>query len=150
MEGVSTAKEKSAGAVIFRMVGGKRLYLILHYHFKGDYWDFPRGKIEGKETEMETAVREIREETQLTDMEFEKGFRQVTNWFYRWKGKNVYKEAVYFLAESKEGKVKISDEHVDFDWQDFNTTLQTLTFDNTKSILKSAHRFLESKKSKLS
>ena len=55
--------ETSAGAVIFRR-DNEIKYLILHYKFKGDYWDFPRGNIEKGETEEQTAVREIKEETE--------------------------------------------------------------------------------------
>lgn len=140
-----TAKEKSAGAVIFRRdeQTGKILYLILHYHFKGDYWDFPRGKIERGETEEATAKREIKEETGLTEIKLVEGFREVTHWFYRWKGQDIYKEAVYFVAEALSGKVKISHEHLEFIWADYETAMETLTYDNTKSILKKAHNFLQ-------
>jgi len=121
------------------------LYLILHYHFKGDYWDFPRGKIEKGETEQETARREIKEETGLEDIKFVEGFREITHWYYRWRGQNIYKEAVYFLAETKNSKVKISEEHLEFAWADFETAMQTLTYENTKAILKKAHKFLKGK-----
>lgn len=139
------AKEKSAGAVVFRRdkKTGKILYLILHYHFKGDYWDFSRGKMEKGEKEEETARREIKEETGLTDLKFIEGFREVTHWFYRWKGKNVYKEAVYFLAESTESDVKISQEHIDFTWADFEDTMKVLTFNNTKDIMTKAQNFVK-------
>jgi 8-oxo-dGTP pyrophosphatase MutT (NUDIX family) len=147
LSGDKTPKEKSAGAVVFRHdeESGKILYLILHYHFKGDYWDFSRGKTEVGESEQETATREIREETTLADLEFVDGFREVTHWFYRWKGDNVFKEAVYFLAETKTSEVEISKEHIDFAWADYETAMKTLTFENTKKILKAAHEFLEKK-----
>jgi len=140
-----TPKEKSAGAVIFRRdeQTGKIYYLILHYHFKGDYWDFPRGKIERSETEEATAKREIEEETGLSQVKLVDGFRKVTHWFYRWKGRNIYKEAVYFLAEAGSAEVKISGEHLEFVWADFETAMQTLTYENTKKILWAAHEFLE-------
>ena len=123
---------------------GKIVYLILHYHFKGDYWDFSRGKMEKGEKEEETARREIKEETGLTDLKFIDGFREVTHWFYRWKGQNVYKEAVYFLAEAPTGEVKISHEHIDFTWADFEETMKVLTFNNTKNIMIKAHEFVQS------
>jgi bis(5'-nucleosidyl)-tetraphosphatase len=114
----------------------------LHYHFKGDYWDFTRGKLEGNETEGQTARREIKEETGITDIKFLGGFRQTTTWFYRWKGRNIFKEAVYFLAETKEKKIKISEEHLEYLWLEYKEAMDTLTFDNTKKILKAANDFL--------
>jgi 8-oxo-dGTP pyrophosphatase MutT (NUDIX family) len=110
---------------------------------KGDFWDFPRGKIERGETEQQTAVREIREETGLSEVAFVPGFRKMTSWYYRWKGANIYKEATYFLAEVKSEKVKISHEHVEFVWVDFRDAMQTLTYDNTKEIMRAAHSFLQ-------
>jgi bis(5'-nucleosidyl)-tetraphosphatase len=125
-------------------VNGNIFYLVLHYHFKGDYWDFPRGKVEGEETEQQTALREIKEETEL-DVKFVDGFRETTNWFYRWNGEDVFKEAVYFLAEATEEKVKISHEHIGFMWLEYKAAMKKLTYDNTKEILKAAHKFLKDK-----
>jgi len=139
-------KEKSSGAVIFRRGGEKGekiFYLVLHYHFKGDYWDFPRGKIEKGETEEQTAKREIEEETGLIEIEFVKGFRETTHWFYRLKGKNIYKEAIYFLAETTQEKVEISYEHLEYLWLEYGDAMKTLTYENTKKILKAAHEFLQ-------
>ena len=141
-------KERSAGAIIFRCISegadkGKIFYLVLHYHFKGDYWDFPRGKIEKRETEEQTAKREVKEETGLEKIKFVEGFRETTHWFYRLKGQDIYKEAVYFLAESTEEKVKISGEHLEYLWLEYKDAMKTLTYANTKEILKAAHAFLQ-------
>lgn len=72
-------------------------------------------------------------------------FKKVTHWYYRWKGKNIYKEAIYFIAEVKSEKVKISFEHLEYVWADYDTAMETLTYDNTKGILKAAHKFLQQK-----
>lgn len=145
-------KEKSAGAVVFRR-GGKKVekifYLVLHYHFKGDYWDFPRGKIEKEETEKQTAEREIKEETGLEKIKFVEGFCETTHWFYRLKGENIYKEAVYFLAETHEEKVKISHEHLEYLWIEYEDAMKTLTYENTKKILKAAHAFLQKREANI-
>lgn len=130
--------------MIFRRENGKIFYLVLHYHFKGDYWDFPRGKVEGEEAEQQTALREIKEETGL-DVKLVEGFRKTTNWFYRWEGQDIFKEAVYFLAETMQKEVKISHEHVGYLWLEYEAAMKTLTYDNTKEILKAAHKFLKGK-----
>lgn len=117
----------------------------MHYHLRGDYWDFSRGKVEKEETEKQTAQREIKEETGLTDVKFVEGFRETTHWFYRWEGENIYKEAVYFLAETSEEKVKISHEHLEYLWLEYEKAVNTLTHENTKKILKAAHKFLKDK-----
>ena len=62
-------KEKSAGAIVFRIENTKPKYLLLHYpssaNAKKEYWDLPKGHVEEGETEEETARREVKEETGL-------------------------------------------------------------------------------------
>ena len=43
--------EKSCGAVIFRMEGKIRKYLLLHY--ESGHWDFVKGNVEKGEEELE-------------------------------------------------------------------------------------------------
>jgi len=57
------ARERSAGAVIFRKIDGEIRYLLLHYHYKTYFWDFPKGNMEEGEREDATVRREVREET---------------------------------------------------------------------------------------
>jgi 8-oxo-dGTP pyrophosphatase MutT (NUDIX family) len=63
-------QERSAGAVIFSFdsVLGKIEYLLLNY--AAGHWDFPKGNIENGEDEIQTARREIQEETGICDVEF--------------------------------------------------------------------------------
>lgn len=138
-------REFSAGAVIFRRAGKNIFYLILHYHFKGDYWDFPRGNIEKRETAQQAAAREIKEETGIgeKDFKFVEGFLEKSTWFYQWKGERVFKQAKYFLAETNKKDVKISDEHLEFEWLEFDDALKQLTYDNGRQVLKAAHKFLQ-------
>ena len=67
-------REKSCGAVIFREDMTERYYLILTS--TQGHTTLCKGHVEGKETEHETAVREILEETGLT-VGFVDGFREV-------------------------------------------------------------------------
>lgn len=137
-------REFSAGAVIFRLQDGQPLFLILHYHFKGDYWDFPRGNIEKGETPTQAARREIKEETGLTEIDFIEGFKEKTKWFYRWEGRTIFKQATYFLARaSGNEKVNLSKEHVGFNWLSFGEAMQQLTYNNTKVVFDRAHDFLK-------
>lgn len=138
-------REFSSGVIIFRRHLNKRLYLLLHYHFKGDYCDFPRGNIEEGETLRQAAIREIREETGLMedDLKFIEGFKEKTTWFYMWKGQNVFKSVTYFLAETKREDAKISEEHLEFKWLSFKDALNYLTYKNSRELLKEAEKFLQ-------
>lgn len=135
--------EKSAGAIIFRKEGNKIYYLLLHY--QSGHWDFPKGNIEKGEEEKETVRREVREETGLQDIEFIEGFKEIIKYFYRLKGKKIFKMVVFYLAETKTEEVKISWEHTGFKWLLYNEALEELTFSNAKEILKKANQFLLNK-----
>ena len=70
-------KEISCGAVIARQTENGREILLIR-HVNGGHWAFPKGHMEGNETESETALREIREETGLT-VTLDTGFRAVVD-----------------------------------------------------------------------
>jgi 8-oxo-dGTP pyrophosphatase MutT (NUDIX family) len=132
-------KEVSAGAVIFRR-NGETKYLLLHY--ESGHWDFPRGAIELGENEKETVVRETREETGITDLVFLPEFREKIFWFYKKEGKTIYKEAIFYLAETKTEKIILSSEHIGFAWMPYEESLKQTTFKNGKEVLRKAHDFL--------
>jgi len=133
--------EKSAGAVIFRKEAGKIFYLLLHY--QSGHWDFPKGIIEKGEKLEETVKREVKEETGLEDIEFFSGFKEAIKYFYRLKGRTVFKIVTFFLARTKTKKIKISREHIGYKWLPYKKALGQLTFKNAKEILKKANDFLK-------
>jgi 8-oxo-dGTP pyrophosphatase MutT (NUDIX family) len=132
-------KEISAGAVIFKRNKGIE-YLLLRY--EAGHWDFPRGGIEKGEEEKETVVREAREETGIGDLIFLPGFREKIFWFYKKEGKTIYKEVIFYLAETKIEDIKISHEHVDFKWLPYEAALAQLTFPSGRKVLEKANIFL--------
>jgi len=134
-------RERSAGAVIFRKEGKEILYLLLHYHFKTDYWDFPKGNIEAGEAEEDTVRREIKEETAIYDVKIFPNFKEKVNYFYMKNGETVFKEVVFYLAETKEADVKISHEHTGYEWVDYQIALKRLK-ENSKKVLANANEFL--------
>ena len=134
-------KEKSCGAVIFFDSEKERQYLLLHYS-KG-HWDFPKGHVEKDESEQETTLREVKEETSLEEVEFIPGFREQINYFFKQKGELINKDVYFFLLKSKSQDVKISFEHIGFKWFSITEALNQLTFENAKQILRKAHNQLE-------
>ncbi len=133
--------EKSAGAIIFRRENGKIYYLLLKYGY--GHWDFPKGNIEKGEKEIDTVRREVFEETGISDLEFVFGFREVIRYTY-WKGRQkVYKTVVFYLAETKQKEVRLSYEHKDYAWLEYEDALKRITYDNSKELLRKAHEYLK-------
>lgn len=125
--------ERSAGILLFREDSGKKMFLLLHY--PSGHWDFIKGRIEKNESPRQAALREAREETGITDIEFSEGFEEKIQYSYQFSGKEVRKEVVFFLAKTKTADVKISHEHLNYIWLEFNDALQKTTYQNAKNLL---------------
>ena len=124
--------EKSCGAVIAGDFGGEEKILLIR-HRNGGHWAFPKGHVEGNETEVETALREIREETGLTEVEIDTGFRMV-NTFPPKPG--VMKDVVYFAAYSANTEVTVQEEEVlDHTWATPRQALELLTYANDRAMV---------------
>ena len=140
------AKEKSAGAIVFRIDKGEPLYLLLHYpssvKAKREYWDLPKGHMEKGESEEETVRREVQEETGIQDIEIFEGFRTTIHYWFEAKGQKISKTVVFYLAKTKEQRIVISTEHEGFKWLPYEEALAQLTYKNAKEVVQKAHRFL--------
>ncbi len=136
-------KETSAGIIVYYRGEPKIKYLTLHY--EAGHWDFPKGHVEKDEELRETALRETKEETNL-EVNLNRDFKQSLSYMYRnQKGLLMNKTVHFFLGETKSNEVKISDEHIGYAWLSFERALEKLTFDNAKTILKRAHKYLTQK-----
>lgn len=131
--------EKSCGLIVYYKKGDFVEYLLLHY--PQGHWDLPKGHVEEGENEKQTALRELKEETGIDDAEVKESFREEIHYFFKRKEKLISKKVVFFLAETKSKKVKISDEHKNFIWLDFTQAHKKLTFENVRIVLKKAHSF---------
>jgi len=133
-------EEISAGIVLFRKEDSKILFLLLHY--PSGHWDFVKGKMEKGESTHETAIREAKEETGITDITFLENFEEWIKYDFQYQGELVHKKVVFFLAETKTKEVKISHEHLNYTWMDYNTSMEKTTFDNAKTVLTRAQTLL--------
>lgn len=58
------------------------------------------------------------------------------------KEKKIYKEVVYFLAESLSSKIKLSYEHTDYAWLSYEEAIGVITYENDRKVLEKAENFL--------
>ena len=116
-------------------------YLLLNY--AAGHWDFVKGNVEANESEKQTVIRELQEETGITEAQFIDGFREAITYFYRRQGLTIHKEVVFFVMEAFTDKVELSFEHVGYVWLDYRHAMEKLTFKNSKDVLQKAHEFLK-------
>jgi len=133
-------EETSAGIVLFRKEESKILFLLLHY--PSGHWDFVKGKMEQGESTHQTAIRETKEETGITDITFVENFEEWIEYNFKYQGELVQKKVVFFLAETKTKEIKISHEHSGYTWMDYNSSMEKTTFDNAKTVLTKAQKLL--------
>ena len=133
-------KETSAGIILYRKENIKKLFLLLHY--PSGHWDFVKGKMEKNETTHETAIRETKEETGITDIVFAENFEEWIEYNFKYQGELVQKKVVFFLAETKTKEIKISHEHSGYTWMDYNLSMEKITFDNAKIVITKAQKLL--------
>ena len=83
----------SSGVVVLRWHNDHYRYLLLRAY---DYWDFPKGQVEAGESPLEAAIREVTEETTITDLDFRWGevYRQTSPYNH---GRKI---ARYYIAET--------------------------------------------------
>lgn len=108
-------KLMSCGAVILRETpDGLRVLMLRVFR----HWDFPKGLMEAGETPKQTALREVREESGITALEFPWGNVHIDTGPYS-RGK----VARYYLARTKVAKVELlpspdtgRPEHSEYRW----------------------------------
>ena len=133
-------REKSCGAVVV-LTNTEPKYLLLQYD--AGHWDFVKGNVELNESEKDTVIRELQEETGIVDARFLDGFREKIEYFYRRQGTTIHKEVIFFLIETHTETVTLSFEHVGYAWLNYQHAMERLTFKNAKDVLQKAHELLK-------
>lgn len=132
--------EVSSGAILYRRYNQTITFLLLHYY--SGHWDFPKGNKEEGESDVDTALREILEETGITDVTILDEFKKQV--FYKYKRDNqlISKKVIYFLAETKSSNVVLSNEHLNFLWAQYEEAFRRITYSTSKEILTEGYKFL--------
>ncbi|MGN0696133.1 MAG: bis(5'-nucleosyl)-tetraphosphatase [Oscillospiraceae bacterium] len=126
--------EKSCGAVVYRKHHGNTEILLIK-HLNSGHWSFPKGHVEEGETEVETALREIKEETDI-DVMIDPTFRETVTYFPK---KETQKVVVYFMAKAKNFDFTPQETEIaDIRWVDICHAASMLTYENDKTIVSKA------------
>lgn len=137
-------KTVSAGIIVFRRTPEGIKYLLL-YHGR-DYWNFPKGKLEGDERSWQAAFREIREETGLKSAELKMvgNFKAFEKFYYQRGNEKIFRVVILYLAETHQRYITVRGEHEEgYGWFRFNEAKKMLSkHKDTLKILQKAHDYL--------
>lgn len=126
--------EKSCGAIVYRKFHGNTEILLIK-HVGSGHWSFPKGHVEEGESEIETAKREILEETGI-DVLIDPTFRETVSYSPK---KDTQKIVVYFLAKAKNYDFTAQEEEIaQIRWVEIGHAAQLLTYENDKTIVSHA------------
>ncbi len=147
---IKTAKlgrERSSGGIVVKKErGGMRILLIKDPY---DKWTWPKGKIDKGETLLETAMREIREEVGLKEIEVLSKIGK-TDYFYRRDGRLIYKTVhVYLFRLSGDDKLTIQKAEIkDGKWLPEAKVFFMLEYRGAKGMMRRALSFLKKSEGK--
>ncbi len=110
---MKTRVEVSSGGVVFKKgPGGPEIALASRRTKRGELaWGLPKGLVEEGEDPLETAVREVEEETGLV-AEIRQPLGDISYW-YVWDGQRVRKTVSFFLMEAVGGDVAMHDHEME-------------------------------------
>lgn len=130
---------KSCGFVVYKRINNENFYLIIQ-SLNGDI-GFPKGHMESGETELRTAIRELKEETNI-DVKVVPSFKRQIE-YELLNISNTIKQAVYFLGECVSDNLICQETEVaKANFLTYEKALELLTFEETKSILKDAEYYI--------
>ena len=119
--------EKSCGAIIFNEDK------VLVVKQTSGFYGFPKGHVEIGETEKETAIREVKEETGL-DIKIISDKRYTQSYIVK---ENIHKDVVFFIAKLENNNENRQVEEIEeILWIDINEVENILTYDSLKELWK--------------
>lgn len=130
-------REVSAGGVVYRVEDGRALFLLIRDSYRN--WGFPKGHLEKSELPEAAALREVSEETGLTDLVVRSELATI-DWHFRFRGKLIHKICHFFLMESENAATSPQREEgiTACKWVPIDEALALISYANAREVLQRA------------
>ena len=129
-------REKSCGAVVYNPE--RQSFLIIKM-LNGN-WGFPKGHNENQETDIQTAIREVTEETGI-NIKILDGFKKSIKYI---PFPEVLKKVIFFIGITEEEKVTIDKHEIeDYMWCSYEEALKMITYKPQRDIMESSLQFIK-------
>ena len=136
--------EKSCGIVPLYFINNEPFVILIQQN-NGDF-GFPKGHVEGNETEFETALRECKEKVDLSPKIID-GFREEISYYI--PQYDVHKTVVFFVGVIDDLSYRRQESEIsNILLVPFKEAMKTITYDQTRNVLAKVKEFYENNKSK--
>jgi 8-oxo-dGTP pyrophosphatase MutT (NUDIX family) len=136
-------EERSAGGVVYRMDGGRALFLLIRDSYKN--WGFPKGHLETDEAPELAALREVQEETGLDDLVV-RGEIDTIDWYFRFRGRLIHKVCHFYLMETMSTETCPQREEgiTACRWATMPEAMERISYANARAVLERAAAMVDS------
>ena len=112
---------------------------VLLLQYPQGHWGFPKGHYEAEDgIYQQTALRELEEETGISEVRMLDDWRMRTFYTFTLKGRPIEKEVFWFIGETDEYDITLSHEHRNFMWLEWDDAENQLNFEQSKEVLRGA------------
>lgn len=120
--------EKSCGCIV---LDNNKVLLVKH---NVGHWDFPKGHMELGETEIETAIREVKEETNIDVIIPNNKDKYIVEYSPK---ENVWKQVIFFVAEKIGGEIIPQKEEIEtIQWFELEEAVERINYESSKDIMR--------------
>ena len=138
-------KDQSFGIIPIQINQGEVQFLLVQHH--AGHWAFPKGHAEKGETDIQTAMRELREETGIADAQLLVGVCLTENYLFKRSTQTIAKTVRYYIGLVKQRDVRIQAAEIKaYKWVNFEKASGLITFAESRRIITEAHDYLEAHK----
>lgn len=134
-------RETSAGGVVYRLEDGAPLFLLIRDSYAN--WGFPKGHLEAGERADEAALREVREETGLAELEL-RGTIDTIDWYFRFRGRLIHKACHFFLMETTQSETapQSAEGITACQWIGYHEARDAISYANAREVLRHAQQMV--------
>lgn len=124
---------KKIRAVIYDIKDGQPYFLIFHRILRWTGWELMKETIKSKETNKQTLIRGIKEETKLKDFKIIKSLDKQEKW--QALGNECFVVDTFLIKADMNQEISLGNEHDSYQWINKEKAIKKLTHNKSKDLI---------------